>query len=114
MLDPKLTDEPARMAALERYDVLDTPREPSFDRITDLVRSILGLPISATSLVDAGRQGFNSRAVLDAGEPSRNTAFCAQTIGQRRPIDRQGAVWGKRVSVGVDMVVRGTFKKKIN
>src|SRR3546814_18338372 len=86
MLDPKLTDEPARMAALERYDVLDTPREPSFDRITDLVRSILGVPISAISLVDAGRQWFKSRAGLDAGETSRDIAFCDHTIRQRAPM----------------------------
>ncbi|KKW93121.1 sensor domain-containing diguanylate cyclase [Sphingobium chungbukense] len=86
MLDPKLTDEPARLAALERYEVLDTPREPSFDRITDLVRSILGVPISAVSLVDADRQWFKSLVGLDDKETSRDVAFCNHTIRQRAPM----------------------------
>ena len=86
MLDPKLMDEPARLAALNRYEVLDTPREPSFDRITDLVRSILGVPISAVSLVDTDRQWFKSLAGLDATQTSRDVAFCAHTIRQRAPL----------------------------
>ncbi|WP_176596562.1 MULTISPECIES: sensor domain-containing diguanylate cyclase [Sphingobium] len=86
MLDPKLMDEPARLAALERYEVLDTPREPSFDRITDLVRSILGVPISAVSLVDTDRQWFKSLAGLDGKETSRDVAFCDHTIRQRMPM----------------------------
>ena len=86
MLDPKLMDEPARLAALNRYEVLDTPREPSFDRITDLVRSILGVPISAVSLVDTDRQWFKSLAGLDETQTSRDVAFCAHTIRQRAPL----------------------------
>ncbi|WP_313809245.1 sensor domain-containing diguanylate cyclase [Sphingobium sp.] len=86
MLDPKLMDEPARMAALERYEVLDTPGEASFDRITDLVRSILDVPISAVSLVDADRQWFKSIAGLDARQTARDIAFCAHTISQRGPM----------------------------
>lgn len=86
MLDPKLMDEPARLAALERYEVLDTPREPSFDRITDLVRSILGVPISAVSLVDTDRQWFKSLAGLDGKQTSRDVAFCDHTIRQRAPM----------------------------
>ncbi|WP_327752612.1 sensor domain-containing diguanylate cyclase [Sphingobium sp. SJ10-10] len=86
MLDPKLMDEPARLAALDRYEVLDTPREPSFDRITDLVRSILGVPISAVSLVDADRQWFKSLAGLDGSETARDVAFCDHTIRERAPM----------------------------
>ncbi|WP_375197727.1 diguanylate cyclase [Sphingobium sp.] len=86
MLDPKLTDEPARRAALDRYEVLDTPREPAFDRITDLVRSILGVPISAVSLVDADRQWFKALSGLDAEETPRDVAFCNHTIRERAPM----------------------------
>lgn len=86
MLDPKLMDEPARLAALDRYEVLDTPREPSFDRITDLVRSILGVPISAVSLVDADRQWFKSLAGLDRSETARDIAFCDHAIRERAPM----------------------------
>lgn len=86
MIDSKLVDEPARMAALERYDILDTPREPSFDRITDLVRSILGVPISTVSLVDADRQWFKAASGLAVGETPRDVAFCNHTIRDRQPM----------------------------
>ena len=58
MLDTKLNDEAARLAALGRYEILDTPPEPAFDRITQLVRSILGVPMSVVSLIDCDRQWF--------------------------------------------------------
>lgn len=86
MLDPKLMDEPARMAALQRYKVLDTPSEPSFDRIADLVRSILGVPISAVSLIDSDRQWFKSHPGVDVSETPRSVAFCDHTIRQRAPM----------------------------
>lgn len=86
MLDQKLTDEQARMAALSRYGVLDTPAEPAFDRITQLVRTILGVPISVVSLIDADRQWFKSHAGLDASETPRDIAFCNHTIRQRAPM----------------------------
>lgn len=86
MPDEKLTDEPARQAALDRYQVLDTPPEPSFDRITELVRSILGVPISVVSLVDRDRQWFKARAGIEASETPRDISFCNHSIRQRIPM----------------------------
>lgn len=83
MLDPKLTDEPARLAALARYQAIDTPAEPAFDRITQLVRSILGVPMSVVSLIDADRQWFKSRSGIDGTETPRDLAFCDYTIRDR-------------------------------
>lgn len=60
MTDAKLADEPGRLAALDRYAVLDTPPAEPFDRITALVRSVLQVPIAAVSLVDRERQWFKS------------------------------------------------------
>jgi hypothetical protein len=68
MVDPKLLDEPARIAALERYGVLDTPPEKPFDKITALVQNVLAVPICAVSLVDRDRQWFKSIQGLDAKE----------------------------------------------
>lgn len=84
--DTKLFDEPARIAALQRYDVLDTPPEAPFDKITNLVRTVLGVPMSAVSLIDAERQWFKSHPGLDSGETARNLAFCDHTIRTREPM----------------------------
>jgi len=79
----KLGDEPGRIAALERYDILDTPDEGAFDKITGLVRDILGVPICAVSLIDRDRQYFKSRQGLAARETPRDISFCTHTIGSR-------------------------------
>ena len=34
------------LAALQRYEVLDTPPEPAFDRVTRLASQIIGTPIA--------------------------------------------------------------------
>ncbi|MDX6724387.1 MAG: phosphoserine phosphatase RsbU/P, partial [Solirubrobacteraceae bacterium] len=39
-------DESERMAAVRRYDVLDTPPDGAFDRVTALAARHFGVPIS--------------------------------------------------------------------
>ncbi len=77
--------ETDRLAALARYDVLDSPAEESFDRITALVRSILDVPMAAVSLIDRDRQWFKSHPGLPIQETPRNLAFCNHTIRGSSP-----------------------------
>lgn len=86
MDDAKLSDEEGRLAALERYCVLDSAPEQSFDRITALVKAVLGAPICAVSLIDRNRQWFKSIKGHDAAETPRDVAFCAHTILAREPL----------------------------
>lgn len=71
---------------MRRYDVLDTAPEEPFDKLTELVRSVLGVPISAVSLVDSERQWFKSIAGLSACETSREISFCSHAIKLRQPL----------------------------
>ena len=57
--------ESARLAALARYGVLDTPREAVFDRITEMASIIYAAPMAAIALVDAERVWFKSRVGVD-------------------------------------------------
>lgn len=82
----KLCDEHGRLAALERYAVLDTPPEGPFDKITSLVRNVLGVPISAVSLIDRDRQWFKSIQGLDVTETPRSASFCSHTIQLVEPL----------------------------
>tara|TARA_R110000737_G_C14557259_1_gene481652 strand:+ start:79 stop:1083 length:1005 start_codon:yes stop_codon:yes gene_type:complete len=77
--------EPKRLEALHDYDVLDTPAEESFDRITRVAKSALQMPIVLVSLVDADRQWFKSRQGLEATETPRDISFCAHAIEQDEP-----------------------------
>ena len=84
--DRKLDDEAGRLAALRRYDVLDTAPEAPFEVLTQLARDVLGVPIAAVSLIDADRQWFKSIAGLNACETARNISFCTYTIKHRKPL----------------------------
>ena len=77
---PLPSDEAARLRALLEYDILDSPNEAAFDRITQMVGEILHIPIVLVSFVDRERQWFKSRFGLDATESPRDSAFCAHTI----------------------------------
>ncbi len=77
---PLPPDEAERLAALRRYEILDTPPEEAFDRLARLAAQLLGVPVALVSLVDADRQWFKSRRGLDLGETPRRVAFCAHTI----------------------------------
>jgi PAS domain S-box-containing protein len=72
--------EARRLAALARYQILDTPQEPAFDRIVRLAALLLDVPIALISLVDADRQWFKARYGLDAPETPRAIAFCDHAI----------------------------------
>ena len=84
--DTKLHDEPARLAALHRYEVLDTPTEPAFDRITSLVKTVLRVPIATVSLVDHDRQWLKSCVGGLGISTPREITFCTHTIHQREPM----------------------------
>lgn len=76
----KLDDEPGRLAALGRYDILDTAAEDEFDQIVQLVQQVFGMPMAAVTLVDADRQWFKARRGLGVAETPREIAFCHHTI----------------------------------
>jgi len=86
MLHAITNDEPGRIAALQRYEILDTPTEGAFDKVTNLVRTLFSVPISAVSLIDTNRQWLKSHPGLDVSETPRDLAFCDHAIRQDDPL----------------------------
>lgn len=82
----RLNDEAGRLAALERLQVLDTAPEAPFENIVSLVRSVLGVPIAAVTLVDGERQWFKARRGLPSAQTDRDISFCAHAINQIDPL----------------------------
>ena len=72
--------EEARLEALQSLEILDTPAEEAFDRITRMAAELFETPIALISLVDASRQWFKSKVGVDPPETPRDVAFCHYTI----------------------------------
>ncbi len=72
--------ESKRLEALKRYDILDTPPDGSFDRITKLASTIFKVPISIISLVDTDRIWFKSHFGLPINQIGRHPGLCASAI----------------------------------
>ena len=81
----QLNDEPGRLAALDRYRVLDTPVAAPFEKITALVKDIMNVPICAVSLIDRERQWFKSVQGLSVKETDRSISFCTHAIKRDVP-----------------------------
>jgi diguanylate cyclase (GGDEF)-like protein len=80
-------NEQDRLAALDQYDVLDTPREETFDRITRLACRVFQAPMSTITLIDGHRTWFKSQeGVGPACEAPRASAFCNVTIKATTPL----------------------------
>ncbi|WP_434622835.1 putative bifunctional diguanylate cyclase/phosphodiesterase [Azospirillum sp. B2RO_4] len=79
-LPPIPAREGDRLAALQRFELLDTPAEPAFDQITRLAAKLLKVPVALISLVDRDRQWFKSRIGLPVQETPREHAFCAHAL----------------------------------
>ena len=76
-------NEAARLAALEDYQLLDTPPEDVFDAFARLAANVCGVPIALISLVDRERLFFKANLGLgELTQTSREHAFCAYAILQ--------------------------------
>ena len=91
-------DEDLRLWKLQQYELLDTPREETFDRITRLVTAVLDVPIAAVTLVDKDRQWFKSEQGLDLNETPRDQSFCAHAMLGDEPMVVRDATLDPRFS----------------
>lgn len=61
-------NETLRLELLKRYEILDTPPEAAFDRITALAADLFDAPIAIVSFLDGHRLWFKSHHGLDNAE----------------------------------------------
>lgn len=73
-------NELERLAALKRYNILDTLPDNAFDDATKLVSYICGVPIAHISFIDENRQWFKSEIGIGVSEVPREITFCRYTI----------------------------------
>jgi diguanylate cyclase (GGDEF)-like protein len=73
-------NESARLATLRGLNILDTPSEERFDRLTRLARKMFDVPVALVSLIDTNRQWFKSCDGLRVSETPRDISFCGHAI----------------------------------
>ena len=74
--------EAERLAALHRYNILDTEYEQAFDDVTWLASRLCDAPIAVVNLIDAERQWFKSEIGLGVRETPLDISICAHAILQ--------------------------------
>lgn len=79
-LPPIPPNEALRVATLRSLNILDTPYEERFDRLTRLAKRLFDVPIAVVSLIDTNRQFFKACEGLDGREAPRDTSFCGHAI----------------------------------
>ncbi len=82
MSAPLPEDESARLEKLREYDILDTPAERTFERITRVAARFFDVPMAAVSLLDERRLWRKARYGLRASEHCRESSFCGYAILQ--------------------------------
>jgi formate hydrogenlyase transcriptional activator len=94
--DPKgdltrILEDEARLEALRRTSLLDSPPEEAFDRLTRLATAVLRVPVAIISLLDRDRQFIKSASGLSGTlESLRKTplehSFCKHPVGSGEPL----------------------------
>jgi excisionase family DNA binding protein len=75
-------NELARLQAVDRTQLVNSPQQEEFDEIVAMAASVAKAPIALITLLTAKQQWFKARYGLDAQETPREHAFCNYTIGQ--------------------------------
>ena len=81
--DPLPPDEEERIASLLEYNLMDTPPEDGFDRLTRLAARLLDAPLSLMTLLDRERMWIKSSGgplTCPVTEIQREDSFCRCTI----------------------------------
>ncbi|KPQ27286.1 MAG: EAL domain protein [Marinobacter excellens HL-55] len=74
------SEEDQRLFELHDLNLVDSPDEERFDRITKLAATFFRVPTSLISLVDRKRQWFKSRVGMAACSTPREIAICHHAI----------------------------------
>lgn len=84
---PIPSNEEERLKALRALNILDTPPEEQFDRISRLAKHIFQVPVALIGFIDADRQWLKCNDGFgEIHEIPRDVSFCAHTINGQQPV----------------------------
>ncbi|TNC49604.1 PAS domain S-box protein [Rubellimicrobium rubrum] len=74
--------EADRLAALERYAILDTGREAAFDEVAELAADLLDAPMGVVNLIASDRQWFKAEVGIGTDSLPLDVSICRHAILQ--------------------------------
>ena len=74
--------DPDRLAALQRYQILRTPPESAFDRITTLAAHVFDAPMAGLHFIDETCQWAKSSVGPLSKQMGHDVSFCVHTVEQ--------------------------------
>ena len=77
---PLVADEEARLHALQRMDILDSPRDSDLDQMVLTTRQLFGAAGAGINLIDATRQWVMAASGVDQQTIPRSESICTTTI----------------------------------
>ncbi|MFJ6722628.1 MULTISPECIES: PP2C family protein-serine/threonine phosphatase [unclassified Streptomyces] len=78
---PSAVEEAARMDAVRRYDILDTPPDGAFDRVAAMAARLFKVPVASVTIVDEDRIWFKAAHGLEGvSEIGREPGLCGSAI----------------------------------
>lgn len=83
LIPPMPPNEKDRRKALYRYNILDTPKDPNFDRIVHLAKLVFNTKGVVITLIADNRQWHKADVGLDMPEADRTISMCSHTILQK-------------------------------
>lgn len=79
---PRAPGELERVAALEHYDILDSPREASFDRVVEAVSALFDVEVAMITFVERDRSWYKAELGMGVSEMPRTDNMCDATMSQ--------------------------------
>jgi len=91
-------DPAAQQSAVRALAILDTARDPAFDRLVFVAAQLFRVPIAAVSLMDGERVWYKARVGLAEQATERMVAFCDLAVRQPGPLMIEDAMLDPRFS----------------
>ena len=102
--------DPARLEAVRRTRLLDTPPDPAFDDLTRLAAVLVSAPLAFATIVDDQRSFWKSTFGIAGGAARENTveeSFCQYVVRSRRELIVTDAVVDARTRANPSVAAMG-------
>jgi GAF domain-containing protein len=101
-------NEEERLAKLQEYEIIDTPKEGAFNHIAAMAAHMFNIPIALISLVDADRVWFKANVGMEGVKSvPRGESLCSLAILNDGPTVFQDAI--KEPCLLANPLVSGNF-----